>query len=158
MRQRFNANIKAKAKKFWHRSPRFAKTRTVDPSLPSKKFLAISEGFSRQQTTLAIHLRTGHIQLNKNLHRMRLIESPICPACQGQEETVFHFLMQCPAYQIERHLLRAKMGPDAISIHKLLATRKGLKQTFKYIARTKRFKKRFEAVDENLSSDDERDS
>ena len=45
----------------------------------------------------AIQLITGHCGLNKHLHTMTKITSSACPACGHDEETVSHFLGQCPA-------------------------------------------------------------
>ncbi|KAG2143391.1 uncharacterized protein EDB93DRAFT_1088328, partial [Suillus bovinus] len=41
-----------------------------------------------------IQLRTGHIPLNKLLHRI----FSMCPACEEREESVHHFLLSCPVY------------------------------------------------------------
>ena len=45
----------------------------------------------------AIQLITGHCGLNKHLHTMTKSTSSACPACGHDEETVSHFLGQCPA-------------------------------------------------------------
>ena len=44
----------------------------------------------------AIHLITGHTGLNKHLHKMNIVDSSSCPNCGCDEETVAHFLGQCP--------------------------------------------------------------
>lgn len=73
IRQAFNKALKIRARKHWRNSPRFARTRSIDPKMPSKHFLDATRGFSRKQTGLIIQLRTGNIPLQKNLHRMRCV-------------------------------------------------------------------------------------
>ena len=46
----------------------------------------------------AIHLITGHAGLNKHLHTMTLSNTAACPYCDNEEETVSHFIGQCPAF------------------------------------------------------------
>ena len=45
----------------------------------------------------AIHLITGHYGLNKHLYKMKKTDSCECPICGHEEESVSHFLGQCPA-------------------------------------------------------------
>ncbi|KAL5253510.1 hypothetical protein ACHWQZ_G013341 [Mnemiopsis leidyi] len=45
----------------------------------------------------AVQLITGHCGLNKHLINMRKSDTKECPLCGHQEETVSHFLGQCPA-------------------------------------------------------------
>ncbi len=46
----------------------------------------------------AISIITGHIGLNKHLHRITRADTPNCPYCTDTEETVAHFIGQCPAF------------------------------------------------------------
>jgi hypothetical protein len=41
-------------------------------------------------------LLTGHVQLNKHLHRMGLLSDPTCAACGIEEESALHFICVCP--------------------------------------------------------------
>jgi len=41
---------------------------------------------------------TVHIGLNNNLYKMHLVDSTTCPYCESADETVGHFLGQCPAF------------------------------------------------------------
>ena len=45
----------------------------------------------------AVQLITGHAGLNDHLYKMKLVNSKICPLCESGDETVGHFLGQCPA-------------------------------------------------------------
>ena len=57
--------------------------------------------------TLKILIARGIVQeyassqdtcLNKHLHRINRSDTPNCPNCTDTEETVAHFIGQCPAY------------------------------------------------------------
>ena len=51
----------------------------------------------RRKYRIAVQLITGHCGLNKHLHNMRKSDTSGCPSCGEEEETVAHFLGQCPA-------------------------------------------------------------
>ena len=55
-------------------------------------------------------LRTGYTRLNKNMHKMQLVDSPNCPHCQSIPESISHFLMECPRYFSARVNLHAKLA------------------------------------------------
>ena len=50
-------------------------------------------------------IRCGNSDLNANLHRRNLCDSPLC-ACGTDEETESHYLLECPLY--------ARLRADAI--------------------------------------------
>jgi len=52
---------------------------------------------NRQDYRTAVHLITGHCGLNKHLHNIRKSNTSACHMCGDEEETVSHFLGQCPA-------------------------------------------------------------
>ena len=56
----------------------------------------------RRKFRTAIQLITGHAGLNAHLHKMTLSDTNICPCCEYAEETVSHFLGQCPAHSLLR--------------------------------------------------------
>ncbi|KAG2110706.1 hypothetical protein DEU56DRAFT_749788 [Suillus clintonianus] len=90
-----------------------------------------------------MQLRTGHAPLNKHLHRIRGAETPTCPACEESEETVHHYLMECPAYRAQRDVLQRSMPNRAYHIRRLLSNGEFLPNLFKYIAATKRLENAF---------------
>ena len=53
----------------------------------------------------AVQLITGHTSLNYHLYKMTLVESATCPFCEDSEETVAHFLGQCPAHSLLRNTI-----------------------------------------------------
>ena len=88
-------------------------------------------------TTIA-QLRTGHCRLNKYLHRFKLKTSPYCECGYGQE-TVEHYLMECPRFIKERKELRVKVRSKGMSIERLLGDPKFVKHTMEYVKVTGRF-------------------
>ena len=72
-------------------------------------------------TSKIIQLRTGHCSLNSYLHRFGLADSPLCE-CGTGEETVEHFLLECPLYREQRTELRNKAGTMNMPVDALLGT------------------------------------
>ncbi|KAL5247447.1 hypothetical protein ACHWQZ_G019358 [Mnemiopsis leidyi] len=52
---------------------------------------------NRKDYRTAVQLITGHCGLNKHLFNMKKSDTMECPLCGHREETVSHFLGQCPA-------------------------------------------------------------
>jgi hypothetical protein len=48
-------------------------------------------------------LLTGHNNLRRHLHLMRLMDSPLCRKCGAEDETSFHILCRCEALASLRH-------------------------------------------------------
>ncbi|KAG2062751.1 hypothetical protein BDR04DRAFT_986504, partial [Suillus decipiens] len=59
----------------------------------------------RCQTSIYIQLRTGYTPLNRYLHRLGKTDSTRCPFCPEKNETTHHYLLDCPQYVHERHIL-----------------------------------------------------
>ena len=95
-------------------SPRYAKFKHIDPSLPSRKFIKLINNikFSGADASKMFQLRSGHVPLNVYLHRFKRKNSAQCPACGALKlkETPQHFLLECPAYAYERWKLRPRKG------------------------------------------------
>ena len=82
-------------------------TKTTMGNLDSSQHKQTLKNLKKLQTNrsgfrTATHLITGHAGLNYHLHKMTVIDSPICPSCEIEEETVSHFLGQCPAHALTR--------------------------------------------------------
>ncbi|KAG1765895.1 hypothetical protein EDD22DRAFT_774520, partial [Suillus occidentalis] len=84
-----------------------------------------------------IQLCTGHILLNKHLHRISKSPSPLCPSCKKQEESVHHFLLSCPTYARHHTIIKAKIRTRAHSLKDLLNGEKNIKEVLKFIVCTK---------------------
>jgi hypothetical protein len=127
----------------WRVSPRYGKISKIDPSFPFTKYQKAAAKLTRSQTSVIVQLRTGHIGLNKHLARIKKADSPLCPSCHVAEESVHHFMFECPAYQNERHHLARALGRKASSLKYLLNHEKGISETLKYMGRTGRLRRGF---------------
>ncbi|KAL4061773.1 hypothetical protein J3A83DRAFT_4117647 [Scleroderma citrinum] len=47
----------------------------------------------------------GHVPLNHHLTCIKKVDSPSCPGCDTHFETVYHYLLICPAYRFARCML-----------------------------------------------------
>ena len=63
-----------------------------------------------------MQLYMGHVLLNYFLHKINKAESSVCPTCQLADETVHHYLFNCPGFVYERHSLAQAMGCNSKSI------------------------------------------
>jgi len=104
-KQAINARIKKSTKEWWQKSPRFKKTRLIDPSFPSAKYLEITSSLNRRQASILTQLRTGHAPINMHLHRIQKSVTPYCPqfTCVQATEDIRHLMFTCPRYIQERY-------------------------------------------------------
>lgn len=74
----------------------------IQPHIQNNSFISVT---SRKVETSISRLRIGHAGTNAHLFRFNMIDSPMCEACPSMG-TIEHFLLECPAYNYERGLLR----------------------------------------------------
>lgn len=140
LRQNMAAKLQNDARATWLASPRYTRLSRIDNSLPSKHYAQLTQNIPRRHAALLIQLRTGHAPLNKHLHRINCVPSPLCPRCENAPETVDHYLLFCPAYDRARLGLYFDGGPRTRGLAALLNDRKLLKPLFRYIHATGRFR------------------
>ena len=64
---------------------------------------------------------------------------PLCLQCKANKpETVHHMLFECERYSRECHILRNKLGREALSTPYLLADKDGMRDTLKFVTATNR--------------------
>ena len=144
LRQSHDNRLLKRWKHRWRSSPRHCAIHPFDDSIPSKKFLRLTQDLGRRQASILIQLHTGHIGWNQYLFRIRKVESPSCPHCGGITfETVKHFLLVCPKYVRERHQLRCQLHRNADSLPYLLSSPTALKPLLQYVNSTGRFHSTF---------------
>jgi hypothetical protein len=139
--QRHDAELKRQARAIFAKSPRASFTHEIDPTMPSAAFARITKDMTRRHASLLIQLRIGHVALNKYMHKIGKTSSPICTQCQSAQETVHHYLFQCPAFNEQRKIMEKRLKRGANSIRTLLGGHKAMKHLFQYIHDTKRFEK-----------------
>jgi len=135
--------IKIEAAEIMRNSPRYAALCTIDSSAPSKHFASIIDELPRRHGSLLFQLRSGHAPLNKHLFRIKKSLTATCQLCNEKDESVHHYLFECPAHIRPRNAMRTQLGTRAHHMKNLLNESKCLKTLFQYIARTRRFETTF---------------
>ena len=137
--QTLNDKFKAQVQKEWQKSPLFDRMKTTYPTAPSNSFLKLMAQLPRKLTNILTQLRTGHAPLAKHLHYIKKTDSPLCPACLQNTESVQHFLLHCTAHQEARQRMWHNTGGHNINLSRLFTTAKSLRILFWFIAETGRF-------------------
>ena len=132
-RQSHMKKVNIKSKISFESSSRYQHLCCIDPSMPSSKFRLDTMSTECWHTSMLVQLRTGYIPLQKHLHRIGCMDSPIFPACQSSEETVHHYLMTCLAHNSHRRQLENHLRRAAKSIRVLLTNPKAFPHLFRYI-------------------------
>jgi hypothetical protein len=123
---------------------RCAQLHKIDPSAPSARFrkalATLDPSLRRSEAATLIQLRTEHFPLNRYLYNIGASPSLNCKKCGADRpETVFHYLLHCPAHNRTRQTLRRRAPKAAASIAKLLTPGKDTTHLLTYIRETKRF-------------------
>lgn len=138
--QQFTADLKAKVAREWTKSPRYHRIRRYDPTLPLAKYLDIADRMPRKLAVIILQLRIGHTILNKHLHRIKRADTPVCPACHHEDETIMHYLLHCPAHANAREELHRTRGRSSRVLDKLLVLPKLLPLLLQFVARSARYR------------------
>lgn len=133
----------------WKKSPRYLRTNDIDPSMPSSAFIKLTNGLPKHSSLLMIQFRTCHVPLNLHLHRIGKAEHPNCPICPGIDETISHFLFNCPQYRHKWHLIWVALRRNWSSISYLLTSNKALLHLIQYVNSTRHFKSTFSKNNEH---------
>lgn len=137
-------------------SPCCALIRRIDKSTLSNHYQKLVKGLLRCHASILAQLRLGHAPLNQHLHRLKCIESPLCPACKMEEETVAHYLIMCPAFRKHRIPLQYELKCEAKSISTLLNDPEALRPLFRYMNRTKCFQEGYRVLELPPKKDDKK--
>ena len=144
-RQSLNAMIKLQAQQTWLASAYHERTVKMDSALGplNDSYLKIITRLSKNRASLITQLRTGHVGLNRHLHKMNRSDTPHCPNCPGIEETVLHYVIQCPAYDHLRGEMRRLGNREARCVNTLLGKPKNFPLLLRYVDGTERLKETF---------------
>ena len=108
-------------------------TKMLLPEVNSKLWNQLKK-YPRSKMNTITQIYTGHSRLKKHLFRMKLAEDPICEQCLEEEESVEHFLCECPAFARPRFLY---LGGLMIKRNELSSL--SLKRILSFIKESKRF-------------------
>ena len=90
----------------WVSSPKGRGLYSLHPSTQLPRTLDKVRG---SEASLLSRLRTGHILLNGWRFRMRLFHTAAC-GCGAVDESVHHFLLECPRFEAARRVLFRSVG------------------------------------------------
>ncbi|KAG2071139.1 hypothetical protein BDR04DRAFT_1016818 [Suillus decipiens] len=111
--------------------------------MPSSNFIKLTNGLRKCTSSIYIQLRTCHIPLNYHLHRINKSDTPHCPICPGIDETIHHYLFDCPQYRRECHIFTNTIRHNATSITHILTSGKTTPHLIRFVNSTGRFKPTF---------------
>ena len=139
-KQHFRTSLMLDWKSHWSESPCFQHTAKIDSRLPNTSFLQLTKEISKSQASVFFQLRSEHIPLCKYLFRIGKTDSPVCALCQCGDETVHHFLFNCPAHHHARFDLGHALGRHSKSLRYLLGNKKALKPLIHFVNDTGHFR------------------
>jgi len=140
-KQAYKERIDEYTKAAWSASTRYDKLamRDLRAGRSLRFFQKAAANLSRRHFSILVQLRSGHIGLNSFLHRIGKADSDQCPHCEDKEETVRHFLIECPKYADAR----ARMQKNPRTAHcmvDLLTNPVSFKKVVGYVDATGRLK------------------
>ena len=144
MKQAYNAVIRQRWREKWAKSPRYSRCADLyeDDHLFAA-FKGATKGAARNQFSLLVQLHTGHVPLNKHLHRLGKVNSDVCNACKLHAETVTHYLLECCGYDDEREKMLRTIRRQTTDLGTLFGSREGIKATLQYVEDTGRLRNSF---------------
>ena len=115
----------------WTRRPDCRQSKIILPSTNHKWKSILSK--TKNQIKAVVQIVTGHANLKRHRHIMKLEEDPICE-CGEDEETSIHVLTECPKFALKRrhYLGDFKIKPE--NVNKL-----ELKQIINFAQATKKW-------------------
>ena len=157
IKQRISETTKSKTKTWWKCSKHYKRIKSIDPSLPSGKYIKATAGLNCKQTSILTQLCTEHIPLNEHLFRIKKAESPFCPHCPNTTETANHFLFFCHKFAWQRQKLVNTVKRKAFSKNCILTDKSAIRHTINYINDTGRFKHILGDIKADLIQDTKQD-
>ncbi|CCA76508.1 hypothetical protein PIIN_10501 [Serendipita indica DSM 11827] len=129
------------ARERWNNSKRFDRMSKIDETMPSGRYLKLTDKLSRRDAALLIQLRTGHTGLNGHLNRINRADSPWCPHCgERNYENLMHVLYICPKYGEARAEWERSLRGRTEDLKEVLGTEDGIEETLKFIRKTRRWR------------------
>ena len=70
-----------------------------------------TQGLSRKEEVMLSRMRSGQSRLLASFRAKVRGEDPVCPKCNGSEETLVHFMQECPATEASRRRIFETFPP-----------------------------------------------
>ena len=128
--------MKQKHQREWsnpERSDFCRQTKMILPEINSKFWKQLKR-YPRHMMNRITQLYTGQSLLQKDLHKIGLADSPTCEQCLEEEESVEHYLCECPAFATPRY---NNLGGQAIKKEELQHLK--LRKILAFVKDSKRF-------------------
>ena len=118
---------------FWARIEGHRQSKMMMPKVNSKIWKCL-RAYNRIEIKVLCYILTGHAALKRHLTLMDTEETSLCDCGEGDEETVYHFLGECPAFNNIRYNIFGYhyLNTDQVSSLKI-------KDIIKYLKKTGRF-------------------
>ena len=143
VKQAQHEKLLRKWRRDWMTSPRRVRIEEIDSTFPFNSFRKRQYRMTRSQASTLFQIRSGHFPLNSYLHRINKSETKCCIQCEpeegAQEETVFHYIFKCEAYDNHRSKLARIIGRRHMNLRDIMANPKYMKALTTYIEKTRRF-------------------
>ncbi|KAG2108874.1 hypothetical protein DEU56DRAFT_750051, partial [Suillus clintonianus] len=79
LKQAHHQSTHARWSRIWSKSPRYARTHSIDPNILKRSFIKLTQSFPKRLTGLLMCLRTHHAPLNLHLNRIGKSLTASCP-------------------------------------------------------------------------------
>ena len=126
--------LRSKTKENWIKSYKQGPLRAFNmlwkDTFTSKELVKMN----RRDLPIASQILTGHAAINYHLSKLNFTINSTCPLYEAEDETVSHFLGQCP--MLEK--LRAELLDTYYTTASDIVDRHSLRQVINYANRTKR--------------------
>ena len=156
LRQESTSKIQRRWACCWKTSPHCCHMGGIDKSVPSKKWMLLIKSLPCRQAALIMQLRTGHIRLNKHLHRIHSSDTPYCPSCdENAIELTLHFLFNCVRYHHKCSILQHNLHRQSHNRSYLLSHPAAILPLLKFVHLTGHLKQTFGALcsEDQLAAD-----
>jgi ribonuclease HI len=135
----YKRRVMEKWKEKWNGTKQMTRQQKFDKQPPGNHVLKFYKGRTRKECSIITQLRSGHVALNKYLHRIKATDSPNCIRC-NQPETVEHYLTKCKRYiEPRKHLRESIKG--IFNLTSLLGDHSNTDALLKYVKDTDRLEK-----------------
>ena len=100
----------------------------------------LGTSYAQPHLPYQVMLHTGHVLLNTHLHQINKIDTPLCPSCGLDSESMHHFLFNCQVWRAECWHMGKALGCKAKLLQHVLSSEKGVDKLLRFLGRMEQFK------------------
>ena len=145
-KQEYANKLKTKWVALWNASPRMPRVAQFGEAFPFNSLRKKLYTLTRRHSSTILQIRSNHFPLNKYLHKINKTDTDICTHCEAlgdgvpAQETINHFIFECPAHSIYRNELIAKTGRRHFNLPDIMSSTDYIKALVTYVHRTGRLR------------------